>query len=1314
MNLVYQAVIQEKLQELELLISQNKVQQERLLWEIAGKRTELKSGKPYPANLAIGHFLKPYFKDKTSGLGPPANPEMMERSSYILKSFPELIIKKWRTTDNDDLTKAVLSDSLQRILQPKLLKLEYLQQKRDLAKSDLEKTILTKQIQDLEQEIDNINCLPEEKLLGQRTDDHDWEKISNVNLEGVHSAARLSKVWRNSLHPHVNKEPWGEEEIKKLQEIAEEHNFVNWEMIAEELGTNRTAFQCLQQFQTNNKDFKRKEFTKEEDEMLAHFVQRMRVGMHIPYRKISYFMEGREPMQLLHRWSKSLDPSLKKGHWSKEEDELLLKAVEKHGEKDWYKIRFEVPGRSDIQCRERYYKGLHKDIKKGKWSPEEEQKLILLTRKYGLGHWTKVGKEIKHRTGSQCLSKWKNMTGYFKGKKKPQRVNKAPNSASNPAPRKRPRKSTPHKRPLIKEEELSEEEDVSDISYESSSSTSESSGSDYSMRMSSCSSISSGSEDEEEEHASYMADDCNLEERRAATKFLDFMPALDSWVPRKQNLDLLCTKEQKINPTSLKVPRTNQRGRQGTYQLNTIMKGIAYPPSTDTVTENPQDFLLEAKSSGHQIVEISEDEARRILKWNTVFCEEKPVPKRALKKPTGDHVSYRRRKTPVDRQLLLAVTPWVGNIFLPIFTRYRSPWDKPLNADVMKKKLSSVTISSTPMFALLIRFFQINAGGCLQMIQLRKAQESQFMKNFKQGSHRRSTPVTMSPRSILASHTINASDVQTSPQPGSSRRRERSYALAPKPKTVYELLKEKRRQQDIAHRTPQNTAATSTSVIVSPQTVVNRPSIPAGQQPSPVPSTTLHNSVPFVTLPAHQALPTNNIISNQISTASSDPNKRQQNDAGKAVTSTQNATRNPCHRLPFVGSPGTVQVMPGSQVVASPQVVVSPRVVAAPQVFVSPQVVASQQLPVQLLQNVMNPASTTWILTPQGLVQIPVQALFPNLCQPVATRMPTVSRLSNVKAVDPSKIAESSNKVPETPTSRIVNHLPVGSSVATQLQSVQAANHPIPRPCPTLPPPSKAAQLALTPKKYPVVKIAKVLSTNKPNTGTGNVANSATPAPSQPTGVRSPPSCNDNKIDLSLVSLEDETSIKDWMRGNGNGETQKSSLAYLPPSSCTLKTFSRILLQKTTLEEKALKLVPRSDSRGEAELNRRKAVLDNMVEEKLKDNPAYNLLKQRFLSGFTFPGLLAAFPPPKSKPPMPVTRVEIKDEERELHMGDHGRQAEDNADGTAPGPNAPTQLNEAEVSNPEAQVTPMDVECEVAGNNRRQLRRRIVYHRSET
>ncbi|KAL8174559.1 UNVERIFIED_CONTAM: Myblike DNAbinding domain-containing protein, partial [Gekko kuhli] len=286
MNLVYQEVIEEKIKEVSILLSQNKEQQEKLTRQLAGPRVAKSSdGKAMPANVFLGHFMKPYFKDKTSGVGPPANSDAREKAVQGIKPFEDLITTKWKSREKLLLRQSVVSDHLQHLLQPKLLKVEYLTDKLERSRDEMEKQILTKQIQEVECEMNNIEQLPEEVLLGNRLDKHDWDKIANVNFEGTRSAKELQKYWQNSEHPSINKKEWSEEEIKKLRGIAARRKCLNWDTIAQELGTQRTAFQCLQKFQVNNKEFKRSEWAPEEDRMLLQLVQEMRVGSHIPYRK---------------------------------------------------------------------------------------------------------------------------------------------------------------------------------------------------------------------------------------------------------------------------------------------------------------------------------------------------------------------------------------------------------------------------------------------------------------------------------------------------------------------------------------------------------------------------------------------------------------------------------------------------------------------------------------------------------------------------------------------------------------------------------------------------------------------------------------------------------------------------------------------------------------------------------------------------------------------------------------------------------------------------------------------------------------------
>lgn len=83
--------------------------------------------------------------------------------------------------------------------------------------------------------------LPEEALLGNRLDSHDWEKISNVNFEGSRSAQEIQKFWQNWEHPSINKQEWSGQEVSQLKAIAATHGHLEWQKIAEELGVRTGA-----------------------------------------------------------------------------------------------------------------------------------------------------------------------------------------------------------------------------------------------------------------------------------------------------------------------------------------------------------------------------------------------------------------------------------------------------------------------------------------------------------------------------------------------------------------------------------------------------------------------------------------------------------------------------------------------------------------------------------------------------------------------------------------------------------------------------------------------------------------------------------------------------------------------------------------------------------------------------------------------------------------------------------------------------------------------------------------------------------------
>ncbi|XP_041428279.1 snRNA-activating protein complex subunit 4-like isoform X2 [Xenopus laevis] len=1205
MNLVYQAVIEEKIQEVELLIAQNKEQQDELMWEIAGRKYHKPGDKLQPLNLSIGHFLKPYFKDKSMGMGPPANHDMLDRTAQGIKSYEVFATPKWTSTHQADLKQAVISDSLQRMLQPKLLKLEYLEKKFDETKDSVQKKMVAKQIQEAEREIADINQLSEDSLLGQRTDDHDWEKISNLTYGGLHTAERLKNMWQNYEHPGISKNEWDGEEIKKLLDVAQKHNYVNWKVIAQELGSNRTAFQCLQKYQSCNTNFKRKEFSKEEDEMLTQLVQRMRVGNHIPYKRISYFMEARDSMQILYRWSKSLDPAIKKGHWTKSEDELLLKGIAKHGAKNWYKIQNEVPGRSDVQCRERYIKGLDEDLKKGKWSPEEKQKLMDLTEKYGVGHWAKVAKELTHRTGSQCLSKWKGLMGYFKSK------------------RKKKAKKLKIRKTVVKEENKTHDSEDS------------------------TSTISSSSSDEDELELIDSEEEKKV--RRLPEPSFKITPCMNKWIPRRQIMT--ASGKALIKPSTFAASCSKQSqlkkskpGKERSFQFTTLLKGIAYPHSMDRVLENRQEILKEPGVQGRQLLLVEEDEVRKVLQKNSDRFQDKLLSRINIKNlKSGDlsgivnfsqqELKRERRvelyRNSVDRKLLLAVTPWVGDVLLSVFTSQGRTFRKGTQGEILKQKLKSLALNSTPIFSFLIQIFRIDADGCLKIIRDRRMK--QIFPDTSRNTVKRIPPAPTPAPAISTSKFVPI-------QPSKTPRRpiiEKPRAPPPKPKTVMELLREKRMRESNAKKTAQNTVVLSSNLLLPQSIVINPQPNALGNQQTvvlPLAPSTPEKGVwpimPFVSIQAGQIPPKSSATVNPVQ--SSPPKSASEPVAANVLPSTpeKQSTSNEVTK----GTP-----CPFSGVPASP---VQPSITVLPTIL-NPTV------------NNSRPVPFTLVVTPHGVVPVQLQALgFPaqvpapaSLITNGAINLETSSgQATNVQntAVTPPTTNDGVREVVSATEANPESNQDETTSTVAQKPSI-ASNDQNQGPL------KSTTQSILTSKKYPVVKIARLLPSGLPKQGAAAAGTQAQPSSPSP----SPAAAAEKKVmDWGLVSLEEEGVAKNWFHGIEGVKVPMlpKGMAYLPPSACTLKTLSKLLLQTSTLEENAFKLVPSMEGESEPTPAEKTAILRGLVDRKLKSNPGYLLLKQRFLSAFTVPGFLASLHPEQTK--KVVSNITIKSEDSDDETDD--------------------------------------------------------------
>ncbi|KAK7702767.1 hypothetical protein SLS57_011205 [Botryosphaeria dothidea] len=133
-------------------------------------------------------------------------------------------------------------------------------------------------------------------LLSSQGKAKDWTAIASAVPGRSNKDCR--KRWCNHLVGGLRKGPWDPSEDRRLAIGVKEYG-VQWPLVAEEVGT-RSADQCAK------------------------------------------------------RWQHSLDPSLDRSKWTEEEEEKLLKAVEKHG-RAWKLIQTEYfPGRATNNVKNKY------------------------------------------------------------------------------------------------------------------------------------------------------------------------------------------------------------------------------------------------------------------------------------------------------------------------------------------------------------------------------------------------------------------------------------------------------------------------------------------------------------------------------------------------------------------------------------------------------------------------------------------------------------------------------------------------------------------------------------------------------------------------------------------------------------------------------------------------------------------------------------------------------------------------------------------------------------------------------------------------
>ncbi|XP_055830157.1 transcription factor MYB13-like [Solanum dulcamara] len=97
---------------------------------------------------------------------------------------------------------------------------------------------------------------------------------------------------------------------------------------------------------------------------------------------------------------------LKRGPWSKEEDDLLINYIKKNGHPNWRALP-KLAGllRCGKSCRLRWTNYLRPDIKRGNFTPQEEDTIIKLHQVLG-NSWSAIAARLPKRTDNEIKNIW--------------------------------------------------------------------------------------------------------------------------------------------------------------------------------------------------------------------------------------------------------------------------------------------------------------------------------------------------------------------------------------------------------------------------------------------------------------------------------------------------------------------------------------------------------------------------------------------------------------------------------------------------------------------------------------------------------------------------------------------------------------------------------------------------------------------------------------------------------------------------------------------------------------------------------------------